>query len=126
MTTTAVTTRPVSRRADYQGRDRKHPLRVTVTPSEKAVIVARAKEAGLSVASYLRAVALGRQVRSVLDHKAVGDLVQVAGDQGRLGGLLKLWLVERPGKGAPEMEVRRLLDRLGDLQGDLAEIVGRI
>jgi hypothetical protein len=69
---------------------------------------------------------LGRQVRSALDRKAASELVKVAGDQGRLGGLLKLWLVDQPGKGAPEIEVRRLLDRLGELQTTLAEIVGRI
>ena len=97
-----------------------------MTAAEKATIQARAREAGLSVASYLRAVALGCQVRSVLDHKAVAELVKVAGDQGRLGGLLKLWLVDQPGKGAPEIEVRRLLDRLGDLQSALSEVVGRI
>jgi hypothetical protein len=99
---------------------------VTVTPAEKAAIAARAKDAGLSVASYLRTVALGRQVRSVLDHQAVGELVRVAGDQGRLGGLLKLWLADHPDEGVPEIEVRRVLERLGDLQGALAEIVGRI
>jgi hypothetical protein len=107
---------------------------VTVTPAEKAAIAARAQDAGLSVASYLRTVALGRQVRSVLDHQAVGELVKVAGDQGRLGGLLKLWLADHSDQGAdqgadqavPEIEVRRVLERLGDLQGALAEIVGRI
>ena len=117
-------TRPrASRRACSPARDRQHPLRVTVTPAEKAAIAGRAQDAGLSVASYLRTVALGRQVRSVLDHQAVGELVRVAGDQGRLGGLLKLWLADQ---GAPEIDVRRVLERLGDLQGALAEIVGRI
>ena len=119
-----------SRRACSPARDRQHPLRVTVTPAEKAAIAARAQDAGLSVASYLRTVALGRQVRSVLDHQAVGELVKVAGDQGRLGGLLKLWLADHSDQGAdqavPEIEVRRVLERLGDLQGTLAEIVGRI
>lgn len=113
-------------RAGYQGRDRDHPLRVTVTAAEKATIQTRAAEAGLSVASYLRAAALGRRVNSMLDHTAVGELVKVAGDQGRLGGLLKLWLADQPGQGAPEVEVRRLLDRLGDLQGTLADIVARV
>ena len=117
---------PPGRRARYQGRDRQRPLKVTVTPAEKAIIEARAHEAGLSVASYLRASALGRQVRSALDRKAASELVKVAGDQGRLGGLLKLWLVDQPGKGAPEIEVRRLLDRLGEMQTALAEVVGRI
>lgn len=54
------------------------------------------------------------------------DLAKVNGDQGRLGGLLKLWLVDRPGRGVPEIEVRRLLDRIGELQGKLAEVVGRV
>jgi hypothetical protein len=113
-------------RAPYLGRDRDRPLKVTVTPAEKLEIDAKAKEAGLSVASYLRACALGRQVHSVLDLRAVNDLVKVAGDQGRLGGLLKLWLVDQPGRGAPEIEVRRLLDKIGDAQAALAEIVGRV
>jgi hypothetical protein len=113
-------------RAPYLGRDRDRPLKVTVTPAEKLEIGAKAKEAGLSVASYLRACALGRQVHSVLDLRAVNDLVKVAGDQGRLGGLLKLWLVDQPGRGAPEIEVRRLLDKIGEAQAALAEIVGRV
>ena len=117
---------PAGRRAKYQGRDRQRPLKVTVTPAEKAIIEARAHEAGLSVASYLRASALGRQVRSALDRKAAVEDVNVGGAQGGVGGVLKLWLVDQPGKGAPEVEVRRLLDRLGELQTTLAEIVGRI
>ena len=107
-------------------RDRVNHLQVVVDAEERAEIKRRATASGLSVSAYLRAVALGRQVSSVLDHKAVGELVKVAGDQGRLGGLLKLWLVDQPGRGAPEIEVRWLLDRLGDLQGTLADIVARV
>lgn len=118
--------RPTTSRAAYKSRDRKHPLRLTVTVEERDEITKRSKAAGLSTASYLRAVALNKTIGSVLDHAAVGDLVRVAGDQGRLGGLLKLWLVDQPGKGAPEVEVRRLLDRLEELQGTLSEIVGRV
>ncbi len=107
-------------------RDRINPLQVVVDADERAEIKRRAAASGLSVSSYLRAVALGRQISPVLDHQAVSQLVKVAGDQGRLGGLLKLWLVDQPGHGAPEIEVRRLLDRLSDLQGTLAEIVARV
>jgi len=113
-------------RAPYQGRDRQHPLKLTVSDDERRMIEARAVAAGLSVASYLRAAALGRSVSAALDHAAVGELVKVAGDQGRLGGLLKLWLVERPGQGVPEIEVRRLLNRIGALQDRLADAVGRV
>ncbi len=54
------------------------------------------------------------------------ELAKVNGDQGRLGGLLKLWLADRPGQGMSEAEIRRLLDRIGELQGRLAEVVGRV
>jgi hypothetical protein len=116
----------MARRTGRGPRDRINHLQVVVDSEERAQIKARAAATGLSVSGYLRAAALGHRVQSVMDHKVVGDLVKVAGDQGRLGGLLKLWLVDQPGEGAPEIEVRRLLDRLGALQGTLAEIVGRI
>ena len=107
-------------------RDRINHMQVVVDATERAEIRQRAATAGLSVSAYLRTAALNHRVHSVLDHAAVGDLVKVAGDQGRLCGLLKLWLVDQPGRGAPELEVRRLLDRLGEMQGTLAEIVGRV
>jgi hypothetical protein len=34
--------------------------------------------------------------------------------------------MDRPGRGALEIEVRRLLERIGELQGRLAEVVGRV
>jgi hypothetical protein len=109
-----------------EARDRTRQLRVVVSASERARIEERAKVAGLSVSAYLRTAGLGHRIRSILDYDAVRDLAKVNGDQGRLGGLLKLWLVDRPGRGAPESEVRRLLERIGELQGRLAEVVGRV
>jgi len=107
-------------------RDRVNHLQVVVDGRERQLIQMRAKEAGLSVSAYLRTLGLGKAVRSVLDQAAVLELTKVNGDQGRLGGLLKLWLVDRPGQGMSEAEVRGLLDRIGELQGRLAEVVGRV
>ena len=107
-------------------RDRRCPLRVVVSASERARIEERAQAAGLSVSAYLRTAGLCHPIRSSFDHAAVVELAKVNGDQGRLGGLLKLWLADRPGIGAPELDVRLLLDRIAELQGRLAEIAGRI
>jgi hypothetical protein len=107
-------------------RERKRQLRVVVSARERARIQERATVAGLSVSAYLRASGLGHPIRSVLDYDAVRDLAKVNGDQGRLVGLLKLWLEDRPGRGAPEIEVRRLLQRIGELQGRLVDVVGRV
>jgi hypothetical protein len=107
-------------------RDRQRHLKVVVSPGERAKIEERARAASLSISAYLRTAGLGRPIRSTLDYDAVMELAKINGDQGRLGGLLKLWLVDRPGRGMSEAEVRRLLDRIGELQGRLAEVVGRV
>jgi hypothetical protein len=107
-------------------RDRNRTLRVVVSASERAGIEQRARAAGLSVSAYLRTVGLNRQTRAMLDYEAARELVRVAGDQGRLGGLLKLWLSERPGQGASAAEVRGLLARIEALQAKLAEVVSRV
>ena len=107
-------------------RSRVLPMKVFVTDAERTQIEERARIAGLSVSAYLRVAGLNQPIRSVLDHQAVCDLAKVNGDQGRLGGLLKLWLMERAGPGAPATEIRRLLDAIADIQAQLAEIAGRV
>lgn len=124
-------------------RDRQRPLRVLVSASERARIEERARIAGLSVSAYLRAAGLNQPIRSVLDHDAVRELAKINGDQGRLGGLLKLWLTEwaerakvpaaeangmraEGGQGTSAIELRRLLDRISEVQTQLADIAGRV
>src|SRR5215472_3648166 len=107
-------------------RDRRCPLRVVVSESERSRIEERARSAGLSVSAYLRTAGLCHPIRSAFDHAAVVELAKVNGDQGRLGGLLKLWLVDQPGTATPQLEIRLLLDRIAELQRQLAEIVARM
>lgn len=95
-----------------QPRDRNRTLRVVVNDDERRVIEEAARAAGLSVSAYLRSLGVGHQPASAMDHAAIDSLIRVAGDQGRLGGLLKLWLADRPGEGASEVEVAALLDEL--------------
>ena len=104
-------------------RERRRTLRVVVSDAEQAEIARRAAEASLSVSAYLRALGLGYAPKSTLDQRAIGELVKVHANQGRLGGLLKLWLVEKPGEGAPTFDVRRLLSRIEELQAQLKAIV---
>ena len=118
--------RGTAKRLGQLARDRINHLQVVVNGDERRRIQERAQDAGLSVSAYLRAVGLGKAIRPAADHAAVLALAKINGDQGRLGGLLKLWLVDRPGRGASESEVRQLLDRISELQGRLADAVGRV
>jgi hypothetical protein len=68
------------------------PIKVWVTPTEKKAITDNAKLHGLSTSAFLRNVGLGIQVTGKLDQALVMELAKLNADQGRLGGLLKLWL----------------------------------
>lgn len=107
-------------------RDRVRRLLVSVTPTERAEIERRAGVAGMSVSAYLRATGLNHPIRSTLDFQAVRELAQVAGDMGRLGGLLKLWLAEKRGQGAKPIDVDRLLKDTRTLQDRIRELMGRV
>src|SRR5260370_36717198 len=93
-------------------RDRPCPLRGVVSASERSRIEERARSAGLSVSAYLRTAGLCHPIRSTFDHAAVMELAKITGDQGRLGGLLKVWLAQRARIGAPELEGSVLLASL--------------
>ena len=112
---------------EHEVRDRLRPLRVVVSQAERREIESRAAAASLSVSAYLRAAGMGATFRSAASsHEQVATLAKVNADQGRLGGLLKLWLSERPGQGATVQNVRTLLDQLGKTQGVLADAAAQL
>lgn len=101
-------------------------MRVVVSPTERAKIEASAEAASMTVSAFLRALGMGYSPASKVDKSLVVDLVHIAGDQGRLGGLLKQWLSERPGEGASEHEVATLLRQLLETQARIKERVLRL
>lgn len=70
------------------------PVKVYCLPDEKRALELAAKSVGMSISTYLRRVGLGYEVRGILDNKRVEELARINGDLGRLGGLLKLWLID--------------------------------
>lgn len=104
-------------------RERQRPIKVYVSPNERAEITRRARATSHTVSNYLRNVGLAYHVKSTLDEQAIHALAKVNADQGRLGGLLKLWLSERPGDGAPVFEIRKLLNDIQATQTMLKAVV---
>jgi hypothetical protein len=68
------------------------PIKVWVTPDEKAAIRAKAGAHSLSASSYLRRLGLALPVESTIDQRAILELVKINADLGRFGGLIKMWL----------------------------------
>jgi len=104
----------------------KRPINVWATAAERAEIERHAKATGQPVSVFLRTVGLAYEPKSVLDAELVGELLKACGDLGRLGGLLKLWLAEKPGEGAPEADVRALLHSIGELRDQIVEKVAAL
>ena len=109
-----------------ESRDRKRPLKVFVSERERADIETRAAATGLSVSAYLRNLGLGFQPHSTLDQQAILALLKVNADQGRLGGLFKLWLSGQSAPPAETTEVRKLLTAIEECQLKLKALVGRL
>lgn len=107
-------------------RDRNRPLKVYVTPEERQAVEGRAAEAGLSTSAYLLATGLNHRLTPAYDYQVVQQLAKVSGDLGRLGGLLKLWLAEKRGQGAPAMAVDQVLKETRELQQQMLKLMSRV
>lgn len=109
------------------GARRAHHLRVPVFPYERTAIEANAKATGKSVASFLRDVGMGHEVRGVLDYERVEELARINGDLGRLGGLLKLWLTDDPRTAQfGEATIRALLLKIEQRQSEMHQVMASV
>ena len=97
-------------------RQRVQLILVRVLPSEKQEIKTRAKQCGMSMASYLRTLGLNHRPKAVLDAKAVLELARVNGDLGRLGGLLKMLLTNNERLKDKDRTVHNIEALLADIQ----------
>jgi len=72
----------------------------------------------MSVSAYLRDLGLHYQPESVFDADVVMEMIKINGDQGRLGGLLKMWLTNDDGWQAlgKEQELQNIHALLDDIQ----------
>jgi hypothetical protein len=96
---------------------------VRVTPEEKAEIALAARKVRLPQSRFLRELGLGRNPPSLVDLEALSILTRLRGDLGRLGGLLKLWLVEVPGRAVSENEVKAALSTVIEKQSELSKLI---
>ena len=106
-------------------RDKK--LRVPVLPIEETEIKAKATDAGLTVAEYLRNLGLGYQVPSIVDSRQVDSLLKINGDLGRLGGLIKLWLTnDKRTKLIGKSQLHLTLDSIRNTQSTMLDVIMKL
>jgi hypothetical protein len=101
---------------DGKPRRKSNINRVYALPEEQAAIEEQARKTGMSISAYLRTVGIGTPVKAVIDRELIAELGRISADQGRLGGLLKLWLSEKDKSRGMETDVRRVLRDIEEAQ----------
>jgi hypothetical protein len=102
-------------------------LRVPVLPEEKEAIELNAKQAGLSVAGYLRNVGMGYKINSVVDFKSIDELSKINADLARLGNLLRLVLAnDNRVKYFGQGHVLKMIDNLNVMQTEMKSAMATI
>lgn len=109
-----------------KARRRGKPIEVWVTDSEKEEIRTRAKNAGLPMSGFLRALGLNQPIKSKVDLTAVADLAKINGDLGRVAGLLKLWLAEKRGQGARPADVESMMKDFRAMQQEMLIVMSKV
>lgn len=102
---------------------KKHALKVYVALDEYAEIIAKADQCGLSVSTFAKNVCLGHTIKSREDQQARRELLKVNADLGRLGGLLKMWIVDEDENAG---SARALLEQIEQRQTELRNIVRKM
>jgi len=89
--------------------NRKAWISCRVTDFEKEHIASKAKWAGVSPAEYIRSLALNVPLKSIVDQNALDQLIKSRADFGRVGGLLKMALVNKTPLSRSKEDVEKLL-----------------
>jgi len=110
---------------------RTHHIDSRLTQDEYHTIFSKAKATGYTASEYMRRVACGYPLQSMVDQLAVNELLQARADLGRLGGLFKKWLVDNDKK-KPSLssisyqEVENIVSKILENQERLLNIAKQI
>jgi hypothetical protein len=121
--TTGTSQSDSRKRSERRRRD--DVIQVRVTEAELEAISANAAAANLTTAEFLRRLGQGYTPKSKVDLTVVRELCAVAGDLGRLGGLLKLWLADKRA-GATALTDELAIKDINELWRDIQKTYGAL
>ena len=114
-----------------KNKNRTHHIDSRLTLDEYQMIISKAKATGYTASEYMRRVACGYPLQSMMDQLAVNELIQTKADIGRLGGLFKKWLREhektKPSLGSRSyQEIDNIVSKIEKDQERLLSIAEKI
>ncbi|WP_320170464.1 plasmid mobilization protein [Maridesulfovibrio sp.] len=102
---------------------KKQVIKAYVSKEEYKQISATAQQCSLSLSAFAKAVCLGHEIKSRTDHQARRELLKTNADLGRLGGLLKMWILDDD---QYRTDVERLLEDIRQTQKQIVDKVRSI
>ncbi len=102
---------------------KKKVIKTYVSKTEYEQIRQTAQQCSLSLSAFAKAVCLGHEIKSRSDQQARRELLKLNADQGRLGGLLKMWILDDD---QHRSDVEALLENIRRLQKEIVQKVRSI
>ena len=102
---------------------KKKVIKTYVSETEYEQIFSSAEQCSLSLSAFAKAVCLGHEIRSSTDQQTRRELLKLNGDQGRLGGLLKMLILDN---GNNRKTAEKLLREIGQTQKEIVQKVRSI
>jgi len=102
---------------------KKQVIKTYVSDEEYKQISETAQQCSLSLSAFVKAVSLGHEIKSSTDQQTRRELLKLNADQGRLGGLLKMMILDHD---ANRVKAERLLKDIRRLQNRLLQKVRTI
>lgn len=102
---------------------KKQVIKAYVSKEEYEQICASAEQCSLSLSAFAKAVCLGHEIKSSTDQQVRRELLKLNGDQGRLGGLLKMLILDDDDN---RKEAEKLLREIGQTQKEIVQKVRSI
>lgn len=100
---------------------REKQINIRLTEEEYEHLQEKAAGFGLSVSGFMRDLAMNYPVTCIVDQNAAGNILKIAGDQGRLGGLFKHWLaMNEDSKG--DFSVKRTYDDIDKIVDEILDL----
>ncbi len=114
--------------SNSESRKKTATIQVRATPSEKALLKARADAFGISLGELVRATIFKTKPHAKTDLKAIQELAASRADLGRVGGLLKGWLggAFQNAPLADQMQIRSLLKKIENAETEVIKAVKKL
>lgn len=102
---------------------KKRIIKTYVSDEEYTEIRETAQQCSLSLSAFVKAICLDHEIRSSTDQQTRRELLKLNGDQGRLGGLLKMLILDDDDN---RKAAERLLKEIGQTQKEIVQKVRSI